>query len=167
MRCSTADSREFRELSDDDAGASAWYFKPKGKLEAADPAAFEVLDFTVDGEPRKLRRSTKADSQTYSANLGSEAVRAGTPVTVAYTLRTVTALNGHRLRLRVDQPTKGLAIDFDYSDTELSEVAVLDYIASGERTRIRRTPPSVPDKVVTVEFDGWIFPRSGVAFVWS
>ena len=34
-------------------------------------------------------------------------------------------------------------------------------------TRIERTPASLPDGTVRVDLDGWIFPRSGVAFVWT
>ena len=163
----TADNREFRELDQDNAGTAVWYFKPKGGLTASEQAAFEVLDFTVNGEPRNIRRSTKADSQTYSVNLGQEAMASKEEVSVAYTIRTVTAVDGHRFRLRVDQPTKGISIELDYGDTDITEVAVLDYIASGDRTRISRSPASVPEKTVTVEFDGWVMPRSGAAFVWT
>jgi hypothetical protein len=67
----TSDLREFRELSQDVAGTSAWYLTPKGHLEAQDKAAFELVDFTVDGMPRTIRRSAKATSQTYSVSLGT------------------------------------------------------------------------------------------------
>jgi hypothetical protein len=87
-------------------------------------------------------------------------------VTLAYTYRTVTAVEGHRLRFRVDQPTRGLSIEVDYGDTGLHDIAVLDYIASGDRATIRRSSVTVPEKLVSVEFSGWVFPRSGVAFVW-
>lgn len=43
---------------------------------------------------------------------------------------------------------------------------VLDFIASSETTRVSKSPTTVPGKSVSVEFDGWVFPRSGVAFVW-
>lgn len=86
---------------------------------------------------------------------------------VAYTYQTVVAAEGHRLRLRVDQPTKGWTIELDYGDAPIEDVAVLDYIASGEQTRISRSPAGVPERTVTVGFDGWVFARSGVAFVWS
>ncbi len=110
---------------------------------------------------------TPAPRKTYSVNLGSDIVGAGEPVAVAYTYRTITPVNGHLLQLRVDQPTKALAVELDSSDTDLSSVTVLDFIASSQRTRIAQTPPTLPGKVMAVDFDGWVFPRSGVAFVWS
>jgi hypothetical protein len=87
-------------------------------------------------------------------------------VTIAYTYRTITSTRGHLLQLRVDQPTKGLAVELDYSDCGIDCVNVLDYIAGSERTRVSIRSTSVPGKAVSVEFDGWVFPRSGVAFVW-
>lgn len=145
---------------------SAWYLRPQPGIDAAAKDSFELLDFTVDGEPRTIRRSSKQDSQTYSVNIGREAMDAGKAVHVAYTYRTVLPVGGHRLLLRVDQPTRGLAVELDYSDTELSEVQVMDFISSSQKTRIGKSPASVPGKVVSVEFDGWVFPRSGVVFVW-
>ena len=79
----------------------------------------------------------------------------------------MTAADGHLLRLRVDQPTRGLAIELDYGDTDIRNVSVVDFIASSEQTRVSHSPHAVPAKSVGVEFDGWVFPRSGVAFVWT
>lgn len=161
------DNEEFRDVDQDTVATSAWYFKPKGGITAEDKEAFELVDFTVDGEPRKIRRSTKLGSQTYAVNVGKEAVERQEPVTVAYTYRTVTAADGHLLRLRVDQPTRGLSIDLDYGDTDIAEVSVVDFIASSDRTRVAHSSDAVPGRSVSVEFDGWVFPRSGVAFVWT
>lgn len=98
--------------------------------------------------------------------MGKDTVAAGQPVDVAYTYRTITPVDGHLLQLRVDQPTKGLTIELDYGDSGLTSMTVLDFIASSRRTRISQTAPGLPGKAVTVEFEGWVFPRSGVAFVW-
>jgi hypothetical protein len=163
----TSDIREFRELNLDNAGTSVWYVPSTAGIDASHPAAFELLEFTVDGAPCKVRRTAKAGAQTYSATLPAEALTSEHPVNVAYTYRTVVAVDGHCLRFRVDQPTKGLSIELDYGDTDIAGMTVLDYIASGERTRISRSPAGVPEKIVSVEFDSWVFSRSGVAFVWS
>jgi hypothetical protein len=66
----------------------------------------------------------------------------------------------------VDQPTKGLSVDLDYSDCGIAYGNVLDFIASSQKTRVSQSPKAVPGKNVSVEFDGWVFPRSGLAFVW-
>ena len=34
-------------------------------------------------------------------------------------------------------------------------------------TRIASTPDGAQPEIITIDFGGWIFPRSGVAFVWS
>lgn len=162
-----SDIDEYRELAQDTAATSAWYIKPQHGIDAGDKDAFALVEFTVDGESRPIRRSAKAGSQTYSVSLGHEVMQAGRPVKVAYTYRTVTSINGHLLQLRVDQPTRGLTVELDYSDCGIDYVNVLDFIASSQATRISQTPTSLPGQSVSVDFDGWVFPRSGVAFVWG
>jgi len=162
-----SDRQEFRDLDQDTVATSAWYIKPQPGVDAGAKEVFELVEFTVDGETRPIRRTAKPGSQTYSVNLGKDTVETAQPVAVAYTYRTITPVNGHLLQLRVDQPTKGLSVELDYSDTDLVSVTVLDFIASSQRTRVAQSPPSLPGKVVAVDFDGWVFPRSGVAFVWS
>jgi hypothetical protein len=93
-----------------------------------------------------IRRSAKLGSQTYSVGLGNDAMSATEPVRIAYTYRTVTALDRHVLRLRVDQPTRGLAVDLEYSDTNIGDVDVLDYFASSDRVTVNRSVPSLPGK---------------------
>lgn len=85
----------------------------------------------------------------------------------SYGYVTITPVHGHLLQLRVDQPTRGLTIELDYGDSSLTSMTVVDFIASSRRTRISQTPLGLPGKAVVVEFDGWVFPRSGVAFVWG
>jgi hypothetical protein len=163
----TSDLREFHELNQDTVGTSVWYIPSSASAKADSMASFQLLEFTVDGEPRTIRRAAKAGSQTYGVTLGSDAMQSRVPVTVAYTYRTVVPADGHRLRLRVDQPTKGLSIELEYTDAPITDLAVLDYISSGEPTRISRSPASVPERAVTADFNGWVFPRSGICFVWS
>jgi hypothetical protein len=161
-----SDIEEFRDLTQDTMASSAWYVGARTQLDAGDKQTFELVEFTVDGTPRPIRRTAKQGSQTYTVNLGQEAMQSDKPVTVVYTYRTLTSVNDHLLQLRVDQPTKGLSVDLDYGDTDIKFVNVLDFIASSERTRIAKSPTAVPGKSISVEFDGWVFPRSGVAFVW-
>ncbi len=162
-----SDIDEFRDLDQDTAATSAWYIRPQPGIDAGSRDAFELVEFSVDGEKRPIRRTAKQGSQTYSVNVGREAVDAGRPVSIAYTYRTITAVDGHLLQFRVDQPTKGLSVELDYSDCGVERVNVLDFIASSDRTKVAYSPAAVPGKLVSVDFDGWVFPRSGVAFVWS
>jgi hypothetical protein len=42
----------------DTTATSAWFFKPKNGVTAGDMAACELLDFTIDGQSRPIRRTT-------------------------------------------------------------------------------------------------------------
>jgi hypothetical protein len=165
---SSSDVDEYRDLRrDDDAATSVWYLGPHSGLDAAAQSTFELVDFTVDGVSRPIRRSTKQDSQTYSVALGEKAMNADGPVSVAYTYRTALSPADHLLHLRVDQPTHGLAVTLDYSDTTIAFVNVLDFLAGGERPVLHRSGSKVPERTVSLDFDSWVFARAGLAFVWA
>lgn len=57
-------------------------------------------------------------------------------------------------------------VRFDYQGADIRFVNALDYFASTEQARVEQAPATAPAKTVDIAFDGWIFPRSGVAFVW-
>lgn len=164
---SLADLDEYNELALTRGDTSAWYRKPGSGPDAADPAGFELLRFSVDGEERAIRRSARKTAQTYTASIGAEHLDAGKPVTIAYTYRLVMAQSGHMLFFDIEQPTRDLRVDFDYSNCGIASVSTLDLVPSVRPTRIERTPTSVPGSVVRADLDGWIFPRSGIAFVWT
>jgi hypothetical protein len=90
----------------------------------------------------------------------------GEPIVVAYTYRVLVQRHGHVLYLDLPRPSKGLRVQFTYQGAGIRRVTALDFIASSEPTRVGQTPASVPARSVDIGFDGWIFPRSGVAFVW-
>ena len=92
---------------------------------------------------------------------------AGEPVTIAYTYRTLTTQAGHLVFFDIEQPTRNLRVDFDYSNCGIASVSALDLVPSIRPTRIERTPKSLPHEAIRVHLDGWIFPRSGIAFVWT
>ena len=74
--------------------------------------------------------------------------------------------NGHLLHLDISHPTKGLHVQFSYGDCGIRYINVLDYIAGARRPQIAQLPASDPTPSVEVNFDGWVFPKGGVAFVW-
>jgi hypothetical protein len=162
-----SDREEYAELLHERIGTSAWYLKPTGGLPAESQAAFELVRFAVDGQERPIRRSARKDSQTYTASVGEEAVRAGKPVTIAYTYRTITRQDGHLLFFDIEQPTRDLRVDFDYAGTGIEGVSTLDMVPTVRPARIERPAPGHPGETIRVDLDGWIFPRSGVAFVWA
>jgi hypothetical protein len=160
-----SDLDEYRELLRDPTTTSAWHFDLSAGLDASDRAVFELLHVAVDGANRKVRRTQRTGSQIYTDSLGAAAT-AGELITVAYTYRVLVQRHGHLLYLDMPRPTKGLHVQLDYAGTGIRRVNTLDFIASSEDTRIDETPTSVPARTIDIGFDGWIFPRSGVAFVW-
>ncbi|MFL6137381.1 MAG: hypothetical protein ACJ74O_06215 [Frankiaceae bacterium] len=162
----TSSREEYHELAQEPAATSAWFMRPENDSDATSRAAFELVQFSVDGEERSISRSVRKTGQVYSVSLGRNLVEAGQPVTIAYTYRTLTSQHGHLLHFDIEQPSRGVDFELDYSDCGIAYVNVLDFIASSRKTRVSQTPASVPGRAVAVQFDGWVFPRSGVAFVW-
>jgi len=160
-----SDPGEYRDLLRDQATTSAWYFDQSAPIAAASREAFELVQLTVNGKARTIRRTERKDAQLYTASLGTTALN-GEPVVVAYTYRVLVQRHGHVLYLDLPRPSKGLNVQFNYGDAGIRRVTTLDFIASAESTRVEHTPDSVPTRSVDFGFDGWIFPRSGVAFVW-
>jgi hypothetical protein len=158
-----SDRSEYRRLVDE-GKESVWFFKPAAGLTAADRRAYELVQFTVDGVILPIQRSERAGRQTYSAELPAEHL--GHEVKIAHTYRVLVRKHGHLLYLDIAKPTRGLRVEFDYAGSGLREVTALDFIASAQQPRTVRSPESVPGRNVTVSFDGWVFPKSGVAFVW-
>lgn len=161
-----SDLEEYRELLQDPSSTFAWYFRPVAGMTAASDDAFELVQFTVDGKPRSIRRSTRATGQSYSVNLGRPAEAGAKEVTISYTYRVLAQQSGHLIWLDIPKPTKGLKIDFRYGGCGIRYVNVVNFIASAQPTRITESPASVPTPSIEVSFDGWVFPKSGVAFVW-
>ncbi len=162
-----SDRQEYAELVNERNSTSAWYLKPGSGLDGTSPDAFELLRFSVNGEARPIRRAIRKTSQTYTVSIGSEVTEAGEPVTIAYTYRTVTRQAGHVLFFDIEQPTRGLRVSLDYAGCEIATVSALDLIPSVRPTRIERTQGPPPPETVRVDIDGWVFPRSGIAFVWT
>lgn len=161
-----SDPDEYRELAEDRDGTSAWFLRPVGGLDGGDREAFELVQFTVNGEARSIHRTARADSQSYTVTIGKDAVDAGQPVVIAYTYRTVVRQGGNMLNLSIEQPSKGLSVEMEWGDCGIAEMRLLDFIASSEKTWVTQSPTSVPPRTISLDFDGWVFPRSGVAFVW-
>ncbi|WP_454296808.1 hypothetical protein [Salana multivorans] len=162
-----SDKDEFHDLVSEIPATTTWFMTPRPGFDAHEREAFELLTYSIDGEERRITRAGRKSGQTYSVRLGQDVVDAGQPVRVSYTYRTITPRKGPLLHFEIDQPSRGISIDFDYSDTDISRVAVLDLIASTKRTRIERSLAELPGKSIHLDFDGWAFPRTGFAFAWA
>ncbi|MGV9834290.1 hypothetical protein ACWDUL_08855 [Nocardia niigatensis] len=163
---STSDIDEYRELAQDPASTFAWYYNPTSGIDASSKEAFELVQFTVDGQERPIRRSSRKGAQTYSVDLGVAGDDSQRARTLAFTYRLRPAPHSRWIQLFVDQPTRGVDIELDYSDTDITYVNMIEFISSSQKTMTNKTPDSVPDKVIGLRFDGWVMPHGGVAFVW-
>ncbi|ACY20727.1 hypothetical protein Gbro_1446 [Gordonia bronchialis DSM 43247] len=43
---------------------------------------------------------------------------------------------------------------------------LIAFIASSKQVRSHAMPPSVPEKTVSIGFDGWVMPKQGIVAVW-
>jgi hypothetical protein len=162
---STSDQAEYRELLRDPTVAGQWMFEKVGALDASSQETFELVQFAVDGVERSVRRAVRRGSQVYTVALG-KAASTGNEATISYTYRILVQRHGHLLYLDLPRPTKGLHVQLNYGQADIRYVNVLDYFASPGASRVERSPATAPAKTIDVSFDGQIFPRSGVAFVW-
>lgn len=166
MRFSCVSStEEYRELLGDPTSAAVVYFEPVGELDGKSKEVFELVSFSIDGEPRGARRTTRAGAQIFTVNL-DETEDLEDEVVISYTYRQLVQRHGHLLHVDVGRPTRGLKVGFAYGDCGIRFVNVLDYVSRGDKARIERLPASGPAPSISVGFDGWVWPKAGVGFVW-
>jgi hypothetical protein len=149
-----SDMDEYRELSDDPSSTEAWYFQPVGDLNGASSDAFKLVEVAVDGKQQPARRNSRRGSQSYTVRLDAKLLAAQREVTVAYTFRTLVQQHGHLIHLDLVRPTKGFKAVLSYGD------------CGPQQSRISQLPALGPTPSVEVAYDGWVFPKGGVAFVW-
>ena len=162
---STSDQAEYQELLRDPTVAGQWMFEKVGALDASSLDTFELVQFAVDGKERPVRRTVRRGTRVYTVALG-KAATTGNEVTISYTYRILAQRHGHLLYLDLPRPTRGLHIQLNYGQADIRYVNVLDYFASPDASRVERSPKAAPARTIDVGFDGWVFPRAGVAFVW-
>lgn len=164
----TSSREEFHDLISDIPSTSTWFMTPRPGFLASERESFELLQYTVDGEERTIRRTTRKSGQTYSARIGDEAVRDGRMVRVRHTYRTITPKYGHLLMVAIAQPAKGLTLTLDYTDAEgVAAMRVSDLVSSAQRPRLSRLPEKAEAREISLDVPGWILPQAEVSFVWT
>jgi hypothetical protein len=157
---------EYRETLRDPSCTVVHYFEPVSELDGASEQAFKLVEITVDGSPQLLRRTERAGTQLYTASLGSDVMTQERATAISYTYRVLVQQHSHLLGLDISRPTEGLRVQFAYGNCGIRYVSVLDYIASSMQPSLSRLPASEPTPSIALNFDGWILPKAGVAFVW-
>lgn len=159
-----SDRRRYEQLVVQRGETSVWYRRPAAGFDVTDPEVFALEQFTVDGDEVPFERQVDKVSQIYVVDLGEEIVRQGEPVVVSFRFRTRTRRDGHVVHLDIDRPTKGLEVEFHYSDADVAEVRMLDFASIGEGGRADRDQET---KTLRYRYDGWLFPRAGLVFSWT
>jgi len=162
-----SDSDEFHELTTDIPATSTWFMTPRPGFDATKREAFELVDFSVDGEPRSIRRQTHKSGQIYSANIGDDIVIQAKPVRIRHTYRTITDPATHRLFVAIAQPARNVSINIDYSDTTISRMTVTDLVASSRRPYVGHLPDRAEGKELAIQVPGWVQAGTGFTFVWT
>lgn len=135
-----SDLAEYRELLRDPTMHSAWHFDHSGGIDPASREVFELLQLTVDGKPRKIRRTERAGSQFYTVNFGPAADSAA-EVVITHTYRVLAQRHGHVLYLDLPRPSS----DWASSCTRLATTPWLTWPMSSTTAAYARAPrPCTP-----------------------
>jgi len=161
-----SDLDEYQELLLDPSCAVVHYFEPVLGLDGASGRAFQLVEMTVDGRPERVRRTERTGTQVYSASFESDVMAGEHMVAMSFTYRALVQQQGHLFHLDISRPTKNLRVHFAYGGCAIRYVSVLDYIASSTQPGLSQLPASGPTPSIALNFDGWVMPKAGVAFVW-
>lgn len=158
--------QEFREYLAEVPATSAWFISAE-TADASTAQAFEVLSYSVDGVELPVRRSARKRGQTYSVDLGEQRLLENKQLRIRQVYRTVVRQSGHRFRIALTQPTHGMRLVLDYTDTDIVELKVGDMLSTAASAQVKFLPPGAPAKQVEVSVPGWLLPTSEVGFVWT
>ncbi|WP_216587778.1 hypothetical protein [Streptomyces brasiliscabiei] len=159
-----SDLDAYRELLADPTSAAEWYFPALEGLDASSSEVFDLVQLAVNGKPQNVRRSVRKRGQVFTCTLGGEDAK--NEVTLSYTYRVLVQRHGHVLHLDLAQPTKDFRAELWYGDCGIRRMNVLDYLSGPRQPRYRHLEASDPSPSVEVAYEGWTFPKGGVAFVW-
>lgn len=162
-----SDRRRYNELAAEAGETSVWFKNPQAGLDAADPGTFSLVQFTVGDQECRINRHADKSSQTFSVDLGEDVVREAEPIVVSFTYQTRTPQSGHVLHFDIDRPTRGLDVELTYDGCGIAAMRMFDFVSSGEGARISTKPETTSNKVIRYGYDGWLFPRAGLVFVWT
>ena len=110
------------------------------------------------------RRQVDEVSQVYTVDLGEQIIRQEQAVVISFTFRTRTLRSGHVVHLDIDRPTRGLDVELRYDPEQVGQMRILDFASIGEGGRLTQVPDA---PTLRYRYDGWLFPRAGMVFVWT
>lgn len=159
-----SDRQRYDQLVAERGETSVWYRRPVPGLAVNDPEVLALEQFTINGRPIDFTRQADDVSQVYTVDLGQNTIDQGQSAVVTFNFRTRTLRSGHAVHLDIDRPTKGLDVELTYDPQQIGQMRVLDFVSIGEGGR---TSQESSTPTLRYRYDGWLFPRAGLVFVWT
>ena len=159
-----SDRQRYDQLVAERGETSVWYRRPVPGLAVSDPEVFALEQFTVDGTQVPFSRQVDEVSQVYTVDLGEQVIQQEQAVVIAFSFRTRTLRSGHVVHLDIDRPTRGLDVELRYDPEQVGQMRILDFASIGEGGRLTQVPNT---PTLRYRYDGWLFPRAGMVFVWT
>ena len=159
-----SDRQRYDQLVAERGETSVWYRRPVPGLAVSDPEVFALEQFTVNGTPVPFTRQVEEVSQVYTVDLGEQVIQQEQAVVVSFSFRTRTLRSGHVVHLDIDRPTRGLDVELRYDPEQVGQMRILDFASIGEGGRLTQVPNT---PTLRYRYDGWLFPRAGMVFVWT
>lgn len=159
-----SDRQRYDQLVAERGETSVWYRRPVPGLAVSDPEVFALEQFTVDNTPVPFTRQVDEVSQVYTVDLGEQVIQQKQAVVISFSFRTRTLRSGHVVHLDIDRPTRGLDVELRYDPEQVGQMRILDFASIGEGGRLTQVPNT---PTLRYRYDGWLFPRAGMVFVWT
>ena len=159
-----SDRQRYDQLVAERGETSVWYRRPVPGLAVSDPEVFALEQFTVNGTPVPFTRQVDEVSQVYIVDLGEQVIQQEQAVVISFSFRTRTLRSGHVVHLDIDRPTRGLDVELRYDPEQVGQMRILDFASIGEGGRLTQVPNT---PTLRYRYDGWLFPRAGMVFVWT
>ena len=159
-----SDRQRYDQLVAEHGETSVWYRRPVPGLAVSDPDVFALEQFTVNGTPVAFTRQVDEVSQVYTVDLGEQVIQQEQAVVISFSFRTRTLRSGHVVHLDIDRPTRGLDVELRYDPEQVGQMRILDFASIGEGGRLTQVPNT---PTLRYRYDGWLFPRAGMVFVWT
>ena len=159
-----SDRQRYDQLVAERGETSVWYRRPVPGLAVSDPEVFALEQFTVNGTPVPFMREVDEVSQVYTVDLGEQVIQQEQAVVISFSFRTRTLRSGHVVHLDIDRPTRGLDVELRYDPEQVGQMRILDFASIGEGGRLTQVPNT---PTLRYRYDGWLFPRAGMVFVWT
>jgi hypothetical protein len=159
--------KQFNQLLQSAEYEGIWVSPPSEALQASGLTIFELLAISVDEIELDLVSQQQDERLEVICEHPSLATKKDQNVTVRYRYKTTAEQIGHVIHTTVNYPTYDVTIEFDFGDSSIDYVDVVDYFVSSRNPSINPSPDEKNPSKYSVQLRDWVFPKGGVAFVWS